>query len=44
MNIGAVYGELAVIDSGITEGDILITVGARDLVNGESIEVMSGMD
>ncbi len=43
-NVGveAVYNELAVIGSGLEAGETLITTGARDLVEGEAIEIVSG--
>jgi len=40
VRIGAVYGQMAVVDSGLAEGDSLIVVGNRELVEGERIEVL----
>ena len=42
VDIEAVYGEMAVVRSGLRGGETLITVGARDLVHGEAIEVVGG--
>ncbi len=42
VDIEAVYDEMAVIHSGLNGGETLITVGARDLVHGEAIEVVNG--
>ncbi|MFH1679997.1 MAG: efflux RND transporter periplasmic adaptor subunit [Candidatus Eisenbacteria bacterium] len=40
VKIGTVYAGMAVIDSGIAEGDSLIVVGNRELVEGERVEVL----
>jgi membrane fusion protein (multidrug efflux system) len=40
VKIGAVYGQMAVVESGLAEGDSLIVVGNRELVEGERIEVL----
>lgn len=42
VRVGAVYAQRAVIDSGLAEGESLIVVGNRDLVDGELIEVLPG--
>jgi membrane fusion protein (multidrug efflux system) len=39
VRVGTVYGQMALIDSGLVEGESLIVVGNRDLVDGERIEV-----
>lgn len=38
--IGTVYGHVALIQEGLAEGDSLIVIGNRDLVDGEKIEVL----
>ncbi len=40
VKVGAVYGQMAVVDSGLAEGDSLIVVGNRELVSGERVEVL----
>jgi membrane fusion protein (multidrug efflux system) len=40
VEVEAVYDEMAVIRSGLSGGERLITTGARDLVQGEPIEVV----
>ncbi|NNE10023.1 MAG: efflux RND transporter periplasmic adaptor subunit, partial [Gemmatimonadetes bacterium] len=39
--VSTVSDEMAVIESGLGVGDRLITRGARDLVNGERVEVLA---
>lgn len=39
--VSTVSDEMAVIESGLSVGDRLITRGARDLVNGERVEVLA---
>jgi len=40
VRVGTIYGQMALIDSGLTAGDTLIVVGNRDLVTGEPIDII----